>query len=71
MRTFIVLEVTHDKPITDLAEHAAQRVYTMDGVSNVETKAAWRDCESVAVARRDYKPTPAPNPPDGDKTQVE
>lgn len=32
MKTLITLEVEHKHPIPDLAEHAAQRIYTLQGV---------------------------------------
>ena len=36
MKTIIVIEVEHRKPVADLSDHAAQRIYTMDAVDNVK-----------------------------------
>ncbi len=36
MKTQIVLEVEHTREVPNLAERAAQRTYTLDGVDNCE-----------------------------------
>lgn len=35
MKTTVILEFDHSKPIPDLANFAAQRAYTLPGVDNV------------------------------------
>lgn len=34
--TYLTLKIEHHKPIDQLADKAAQRVYNLDGVDNVE-----------------------------------
>lgn len=34
MKTYVLLEFTHSKPILDLAEKAAGRAYTLSGVED-------------------------------------
>jgi hypothetical protein len=38
METYILLTITHKKPIPDLMNLVANRVYSMDGLSDVEAK---------------------------------
>jgi hypothetical protein len=35
METIITLKITHAKPLPDLADKAAGRIYTMDGIDDV------------------------------------
>jgi len=34
LTSYVLLEVTHEKPIPDLAHHAAARVQNLDGIGN-------------------------------------
>lgn len=38
MKTIILVEIEHDKPIDDLCDKVAQRAYTLQGVKNTEAK---------------------------------
>jgi hypothetical protein len=35
METIITLKITHAKPLPELADKAAGRIYTMDGIDDV------------------------------------
>lgn len=44
MKTFIVLSVTHDKPLPDLPELVAGRAWTIDGVTDAKVMPTrWHD----------------------------
>ena len=38
MITYLTFAVHHDEPVRDLAEKAAGRIYTIDGVDDVEIR---------------------------------
>ena len=40
MRTLLIIEVTHDRPIPSLAQMVAGRAYTINGVRNAEPVAS-------------------------------
>jgi hypothetical protein len=60
MKTFVIVEITHAKPIPHLDDLVANRAYTIDGVSNANSFAAGEELIEEIDAMR----------PDGDREQV-
>ena len=54
MRTTVVLVIDHKKPIPDLANLAAQRVYTIDGVADANVVASGEAPDAEVDAIADY-----------------
>jgi hypothetical protein len=54
MKTLVVIEVEHTKPLPHLAEMIAQRAYAMDGVDNVvvQENVAERVAEAFSVRQK-------------------
>lgn len=50
MRTYLLLEVSHTKPIPDLADVVAGRVWTLDGVQSSTAKIISQDAGWAALA---------------------